>query len=387
MQMGMRPYQKLGFLFVRRQAEPTSRMSPRTEGTHQSFVGASDTNGEYLSAQSATYPDKLADAIAARLKEVLSHNILQMSLPWSRVHCSMYPLQIRPPRRQTVIQAETKLDNHEVYIGWGNTPLQRRTWHNPFTINRVGRDQCIELYTKERLTTLELHCALPDLADAELACHCRLDQECHGEVILAQSERQQKRLNEGLVARPTSPHPDPKCRVPDGGGRHSTGNWRAPQPNAQDVMQGMRSRRLELACKHDLHRKLLAPVEQQSATPLFRGAWEQAARTIVAEEMGCTFDRANVVAPDQPFHLELIETIAKLIRDPESGLPGALSDGVPLGCTEPIEYSGIFSQRKRGSRCSASWVHGVRLQLGTSGSGPRHHSQVGPRRRRRRVRI
>lgn len=52
-------------------------------------------------------------------------------------------------------------------------------------------------YSKERARLLE---RLPELVGMDLACTCRLDQECHGTILLAMAARLVARTAEALLA-------------------------------------------------------------------------------------------------------------------------------------------------------------------------------------------
>ena len=58
-------------------------------------------------------------------------------------------------------------------------------WGNPFTVAEHGRDRAIELYREHLRDSPELVERIRrELAGRDLACYCRLDQNCHADVLL-----------------------------------------------------------------------------------------------------------------------------------------------------------------------------------------------------------
>jgi Domain of unknown function (DUF4326) len=56
-------------------------------------------------------------------------------------------------------------------------------WGNPFTVEEFGRERAIELYEAWLLEQPDLLEQLPRLRGRLLACYCRLDEPCHGDVL------------------------------------------------------------------------------------------------------------------------------------------------------------------------------------------------------------
>eukprot|EP00974_Lingulodinium_polyedra_P110856 10722329-Lingulodinium_polyedra.AAC.1 len=73
-----------------------------------------------------------------------------------------------------------------VYIGRGceSRGLPPSVWGNPWRVRDVGREMAIAKFADHLDSSDELRAALPRLAGKVLVCHCRLNQKCHGDVIL-----------------------------------------------------------------------------------------------------------------------------------------------------------------------------------------------------------
>ena len=77
---------------------------------------------------------------------------------------------------------------HVVYIARQRfTPpyrFRRSIWYNPYTVKEYGRDKAVELYRERILNSEELLSRLGELEGKTLGCWCKLDQRCHGDVLL-----------------------------------------------------------------------------------------------------------------------------------------------------------------------------------------------------------
>ena len=78
---------------------------------------------------------------------------------------------------------------HVVYIGrrftMGGYNLPASPWHNPFAVNEESeRGAVVERYREYILNSEELLARLDELEGKTLACWCKLDQRCHGDVLL-----------------------------------------------------------------------------------------------------------------------------------------------------------------------------------------------------------
>ena len=74
-----------------------------------------------------------------------------------------------------------------VYIGRGCRPrgLTRSPYCNNYKVTH-GRQAAIELFEKHLLSSHTLLYQLWTLSGCRLVCHCRPEQECHGDVIIRQ---------------------------------------------------------------------------------------------------------------------------------------------------------------------------------------------------------
>jgi len=73
-----------------------------------------------------------------------------------------------------------------VYVGRAAPGLPASQYANPYSVKILGRDGALRLYREY----LEQHPDLVaqargDLAGRDVACWCRLDENCHGDVLLA----------------------------------------------------------------------------------------------------------------------------------------------------------------------------------------------------------
>jgi Domain of unknown function (DUF4326) len=72
-----------------------------------------------------------------------------------------------------------------VYIGRAAPGLPAGPYANPYSAKILGRDGAQRLYREHLERHPELVAqARRDLAGRDLACWCRLDENCHGDVLL-----------------------------------------------------------------------------------------------------------------------------------------------------------------------------------------------------------
>ena len=75
----------------------------------------------------------------------------------------------------------------DVYIGRacyrGGWKLPQSIWHNPFSVNKFGREKSIELYRQYILETPGLMSQLHTLQGKTLGCWCK-PLACHGDVLV-----------------------------------------------------------------------------------------------------------------------------------------------------------------------------------------------------------
>jgi len=77
---------------------------------------------------------------------------------------------------------------HVVYIGrrWtlGGYDLPASPWKNPYPVKRHGREGAVDLYREHILKSEELLSRLGELEGKTLGCWCKLEERCHGDVLL-----------------------------------------------------------------------------------------------------------------------------------------------------------------------------------------------------------
>lgn len=78
----------------------------------------------------------------------------------------------------------------DIYIGrrctQGGWDLQDSKWHNPFSVNQYGREQCLNLYRSYIMKKIEenpILYNLHELKDKILGCWCKPDR-CHGDILV-----------------------------------------------------------------------------------------------------------------------------------------------------------------------------------------------------------
>ena len=76
----------------------------------------------------------------------------------------------------------------EVYIGRGcrQRGLRRSPYCNNYKVSNYGRRAAVELFEKHLLSSPKLLEELWTLSGCRLACRCRPEQDCHGDVIIRQ---------------------------------------------------------------------------------------------------------------------------------------------------------------------------------------------------------
>lgn len=72
-----------------------------------------------------------------------------------------------------------------VYVGRQGFGLKRSPWANPFSVREYGRDDALRRYRRwldQQPALVEQ--ARRELAGRTLACWCRLEDDCHADVLL-----------------------------------------------------------------------------------------------------------------------------------------------------------------------------------------------------------
>jgi hypothetical protein len=83
--------------------------------------------------------------------------------------------------------ADWAADVGHVYIGRNMTFYVLGTyeskWANPFSVQKYGRDKCLELYEEHIRGDKDLWGSLDELRGCELGCWCA-PEACHGDILL-----------------------------------------------------------------------------------------------------------------------------------------------------------------------------------------------------------
>ena len=94
-----------------------------------------------------------------------------------------------PPQR---VAPHRLQDSEVVYIGRGLhndvRRIQPSLWANPFRMEHKGRRRCLEEFDAYLSGSPALLSLLPALRGRLVACHCKLDEECHGDVLIQRCE-------------------------------------------------------------------------------------------------------------------------------------------------------------------------------------------------------
>lgn len=79
-----------------------------------------------------------------------------------------------------------RIPDGAVYIGRGKPGLDHSPYHNPYSAKRYGLAESLRLFRLHLRANPSLVArARVELAGRTLACWCRLDQDCHGDILLA----------------------------------------------------------------------------------------------------------------------------------------------------------------------------------------------------------
>jgi len=83
-----------------------------------------------------------------------------------------------------------KIESGElIYIGRGlryYPELKCSKWHNPFPVKKYGREKAISLFEAYITTGDGKHLLndLHELRDKKICCHCKIDEPCHGDILI-----------------------------------------------------------------------------------------------------------------------------------------------------------------------------------------------------------
>jgi DNA-binding transcriptional ArsR family regulator len=108
--------------------------------------------------------------------------------------------EVAPTTRRVHIPTERKAgrpyeEPDVAYIGReyrrGPYNFDASVWANPFTVEEHGRERAVELYREYILNTPELIARLGELRGKVLACWCKPDEDCHGDVLIELLSREE----------------------------------------------------------------------------------------------------------------------------------------------------------------------------------------------------
>lgn len=218
-------------------------------------------------------------------------------------------------------------------------------WGNPFfPVAKFGRNECAGLFRHAHLLQLSLRSHLMDLGGRQALCHCNIDERYHGDKSMEVFRLHQARLDHTMSCKPPL-HGYPHVRVPDGGGRHSTANWRCPPSDVTDVFKHARTSLLRIVAEAELHKRLVAHVENPALDSFIPADTILKARAVLFEDLHLDPDQASEVATHQPSLLHLFQAMLHTSQDPDVNLIGTLHQAVPTGAIGSIPYSGVFHYR------------------------------------------
>lgn len=79
-------------------------------------------------------------------------------------------------------------DPNHVYVGRQSVYVKgtyKSKWHNPYTVKKYGRDECLSLYKDYISTNKQLMDDITELKGKELGCWCDVPKEkCHSGVLI-----------------------------------------------------------------------------------------------------------------------------------------------------------------------------------------------------------
>lgn len=184
--------------------------------------------------------------------------------------------------------------------------------------------------------------AIPNLASTIILRHCAVDERCHGYSIKQRVQELKRITGKSRAASTAAPHPTPNTRIPDGGGVWSTANWRAPPVGQWDRLKGLRHPFLAFAAKYGVQKRLVAHCEQRSEHPAIGEYTVLQARHTLGNCLGLSETESLLIQDHQPFALNTMSALLRLVEEPDANLVQSLTDGARTGCLAPIPFSGMF---------------------------------------------
>ncbi|OLP82493.1 hypothetical protein AK812_SmicGene36851 [Symbiodinium microadriaticum] len=135
-------------------------------------------------------------------------------------------------------------------------------------------------------------------------------------------------------------HRPPIC---DGAGAPSSADHSLP--HASGISKASKAW-IQWAQKSNLSHRVYAHISQ--SRPEHPLSQEEQSETLAILCSALNLDQASMatVSPGQPFRLQLMQALAKLIEDPDQDLPSILADGVHTGVFSEIKPSGLWPPAK-----------------------------------------
>ena len=159
-------------------------------------------------------------------------------------------------------------------------------------------------------------------------------------------------------------HRPPIC---DGAGAPSSADHSIP--HASGISKASKAW-IQWAQKSDLSHRVFAHISQSRPEHPLSQEEQSEALAILCSALNLDQASMSTVSPGQPFRLNLMQALAKLIEDTDQDLPTVLAEGV---------HTGVFSEIKP----SGLWPPAKLQPLSQSGLGPRGlPRQLAPSRRR-----
>ena len=157
----------------------------------------------------------------------------------------------------------------------------------------------------------------------------------------------------------------------DGGGTVSRGDWRIPPPGSTDIFKHLRQELMSYGIARDMHKRLLANMEQKGKQCPFTQTEIEDIRYIMVETVCDKIrepdlnGRQNLkINEGQPFLLNLVEDMASLAQDHDTTVIQELRNGVRTGYGECIPTSGTWPRRPERPeqeevpllQCESNWL-------------------------------
>ena len=128
----------------------------------------------------------------------------------------------------------------------------------------------------------------------------------------------------------------------DGGGRHGFADWFSPPAEVAHQLRPLRWASLKVIKDRQLLPQLITFLEHHGNLPPWgEGDVAQLRTTLISCWKDSGIETDGAIAKGQPFCLNLLAGIQRLLAGEDQTLVPHLGKGVPLGLVSPIEPSGI----------------------------------------------